>query len=80
MALPEALVSEGEGRHLDAMLIWLIFAVVLGVPEVATVFAVASTAGVVLVRSIAPRQPHRFGVDALIGRSACCAGDTPPAR
>src|SRR5262245_7646216 len=90
---------------MDAWLIWLIFAVVLGVAEVVTltaalgvlgaaalvttvfaaagfptlgqlaVFAVACAAGVVLVRPIALRhlhQPeqHRFGVDALIGRSA----------
>lgn len=86
-------------------LIWLIFAVVLGVAEVFTltaalgmlsgaalvtvgvatigvplpvqllVFAVAATAGVLLVRPIALRhmlqpQLQRFGVDALVGRAA----------
>jgi membrane protein implicated in regulation of membrane protease activity len=90
---------------MDAWLIWLIFAVVLGVAEIVSltaalgvlgaaalvtsvfaaagfpvlgqlaVFAVASTAGVILVRPIALRHLHqpqlqRFGVDALIGQSA----------
>ena len=95
---------------MDAWLIWLIFAAVLGVAELVTltaalgvlgaaalvttvfaaagfpvlgqlaVFAVASAAGVVLVRPIALRhlqQPEqwRFGVDALIGRSAVVLRD-----
>lgn len=91
-------------------LIWLIFAVVLGVAEVFTltaalgmlsgaalvtvgfaavglplpvqllVFAVAATAGVLLVRPIAlrhMRQPQlqRFGVDALVGTAAYAVSD-----
>ncbi|TDD34927.1 NfeD family protein [Saccharopolyspora elongata] len=90
---------------MEAWLIWLIFAVVLGIAEIFTltaalgllggaalitagsaaiglplpaqlvVFTVAATAGVLLVRPIATRhmfrpQLQRFGVDALIGKSA----------
>lgn len=90
---------------MDAWLLWLIFAAVLGLAEILTltaalgmlgaaalitagsaavglpapaqfvVFAGASAAGVLLVRPIALRhmlrpQLQRFGVDALIGKSA----------
>jgi membrane protein implicated in regulation of membrane protease activity len=89
----------------DAWVIWLIIAVVLGVTEIFTLtaalgllggaaliasvfaaiglpvplqlllFAFASAAGIVLLRPIAARHMHqprlqRFGVDALIGRTA----------
>ena len=90
---------------MDLWVIWLVFAVVLAVAEIATltaalrvlslaalvtvgatavglplpvqllVFALASIAGVVFVRPVALRhmatpQLERFGVDALVGRSA----------
>jgi membrane protein implicated in regulation of membrane protease activity len=90
---------------MDAWLIWLIIAVVLGIAEIFTltaalgilggaaliaagvaaiglpvplqllVFALASVAGVLLIMPVARRhmlrpQLERFGVDALIGKSA----------
>jgi membrane protein implicated in regulation of membrane protease activity len=98
-------IDSTGGRPMEEWVIWLIFAIVLGVAEIFTltaalgvlgaaaaltaafatflplpfqllVFAVAATAGVVLIRPIALQhmqrpQLERFGVDALVGKPAC---------